>query len=514
VRYSIEGATMQDILLNVRRVSKSFGKNKVLDNVSFSVGRGEIVALLGHNGSGKSTLVKILAGAYSLDAGDIKQGEFGDVELHFIHQTLGLVPGLTVAENLDLGLSHPWWGLMPVRRAEERRRIQNMLTKFGVKFSPDAIVAGLTAADRTIVAIVRALAGWRDGNHVLVLDEPTATLHGEEIDRLKGAVRTVAAQGAGVIYITHRLAEAEELADRAIVLKNGVKILEELRGAFTHDSLVRAIAGVDAQTRSRRASPRRSALLEVRGLAGASLQSATFHAREGEILGVSGLVGSGMERLNGAVFGAFPTSAGVVLVGGALVALGSPRSAIAAGVAYVPADRRARASVGHFSARENLTLARMRDIRRPWGAIDRARERQEALTWMDQLRVTPRGQIEQAFDVFSGGNQQKIVLAKWLRMQPRVFLIDEPTQGVDAGAQAEIYELLVKAARAGAAVVIASSDTKELAHICDRALVMRDGVVGSELSGADISEPALISAVIDDASDICGDRGVKPLQHV
>jgi ABC-type sugar transport system ATPase subunit len=506
---------MQDILLDVRRVSKSFGGNKVLDDVSFSVSRGEIVALLGHNGSGKSTLVKILAGAYSLDAGEIKHGEVGEVKLHFIHQTLGLVPSLTVAENLDLGLSHSWWGLMPVRRAEERRRIQEMLTKFGVTFSPDAVVAGLTAADRTIVAIVRALAGWKDGKHVLVLDEPTATLHGEEIDMLKGAIRTVAAQGAGVIYITHRLGEAEELADRAIVLKNGVKILEEARGAFTHDSLVRAIAGADAKTRSRRASPpRRSALLEVRGLAGASVQGATFHAREGEILGVSGLVGSGMERVNGAVFGAFPTRKGVVLVGGAPIALGSPRSAIRAGVAYVPADRRARASIGHFSARENLTLAHMRDIRRPWGAIHRALERQEALAWMDRLRVTPGGQIEQAFDLFSGGNQQKIVLAKWLRVKPRVFLIDEPTQGVDAGAQTEIYELLVKAARAGAAVVVASSDTKELAHICDRALVMRDGVVSSELSGADISESALISAVIDDSSDAREDRRVKPSQYV
>ncbi len=247
---------MQDILLDVRRVSKSFGGNKVLDNVTFTVRRGEIVALLGHNGSGKSTLVKILAGAYSLDSGEVRRGEDGDVQLHFIHQTLGLIPSLTVAENLDLGLSHRWLGLMPVRRGEERRRIQAMLTKFGVKFGPDALVSELTAADRTIVAIVRALAGWKNGNHVLVLDEPTATLHGDEIDMLKAAVRTVAAQGAGVIYITHRLAEAVELADRALVLKNGVKILEETRGAFNHDTLVRAIAGADTGVRSQRTAPR------------------------------------------------------------------------------------------------------------------------------------------------------------------------------------------------------------------------------------------------------------------
>ena len=180
-----------------------------------------------------------------------------------------------------------------------------------------------------------------------------------------------------------------------------------------------------------------------------------------------------------------------------------------AGVAYVPADRRARASIGHFSARENLTLAQMRDLRHPWGGVNRARERHEAFAWMTKLRVVPRGQIEQAFDLFSGGNQQKIVLAKWLRTRPRVILVDEPTQGVDAGAQAEIHELLVKAAEDGAAVVVASSDTKELAQICDRALVMQDGVVSAELSGPDINEPALISAIID---EFCRDPEGRPRQ--
>ena len=308
-----------------------------------------------------------------------------------------------------------------------------------------------------------------------MLDEPTATLHGEEVNVLKGAVRTLAAHGTGVIYITHRLGEAVELADRALVLRNGVRILEEARGAFDHDGLVRAIAGDDVQTRARRATPSpRAPFLEARNLASPSLRGVTFHARQGEILGVSGLVGSGMERVNGAVFGAFPPAGGTVFVDGKALALGSPRSAMRAGVAYVPADRRARASIGHFSARENLTLAQMRDLRHPWGGVNRARERHEAFAWMTKLRVVPRGQIEQAFDLFSGGNQQKIVLAKWLRTRPRVILVDEPTQGVDAGAQAEIHELLVKAAEDGAAVVVASSDTKELAQICDRALVMQD----------------------------------------
>ena len=492
---------MQDILLDVRRVSKSFGANKVLDGVSLCVRRGEVVALLGHNGSGKSTLVKILAGAYSRDDGEVQHGQSGSTELHFIHQTLGLIRSLTVAENLDLGVAHRGLGLLPIRRSEERQRVYQMLEKFGAGFGPDTPVVSLTAAERTIVAIVRALAGWHHGDHVLLLDEPTATLHGEEVNVLKGAVRTLAGQGAGVIYITHRLSEAVELADRVLVLKNGVKILEKTRGDFDHALLVRAIAGDGAEPCPRRAASRKRApFLEARNLSSRTLKGVSFDAHEGEILGVSGLVGSGMERINGAIFGAVPSVRGTVFVGGTPLALGSPRSAIRAGVAYVPADRRARASIGHFSARENLTLAKMRDLRHPWGGVNRARERHEALAWMSRLRVVPGGEIEQAFDLFSGGNQQKIVLAKWLRTRPRVILVDEPTQGVDASAQPEIHGLLAKAAEDGAAVIVASSDTKELAQICDRALVMRDGVVTAELSGEGLNESTLIAAVIDDSS--------------
>jgi ribose transport system ATP-binding protein len=487
---------MQNVLLAVRHITKSFGANRALDDISFSLRGGEILALLGHNGSGKSTLVKILSGAYAADGGEIERGA---TQLHFIHQTLGLIPSLSVAENLDLARPHQAWGLRPINRAKERERIREMIARFGVDIDPDAPVASLSAAERTIVAIVRALADWREGDHALVLDEPTATLHGEEIETLKGAVKALAAAGAGVIYITHRLGEAVELADRAIVLKNGVKILEEVRGAFTRDSLVRAIAGAPVSALASRAAPsRRRPALVADNLAGHSLRDVSFEAREGEILGIGGLVGSGMERINGALFGAFPV-AGAVSVHGARLKPGSPVRAMRAGLAYVPADRRARASIGHFSARENLTLARLRDLSRPWGAISRSRERGEALAWMNRLRVAPQGRSEQAFELFSGGNQQKLVLAKWLRLRPRVLLVDEPTQGVDAGAQAEIYDLLASAAKEGATVIVSSSDTRELAEICDRAIVLREGAVGAELSGGEITEPALISAIIDDS---------------
>ena len=499
---------MDDVLLEVREISKSFGSSKVLDSVSLSVRRGEVVALLGHNGSGKSTLVKILSGVYSHDEGDILKGKRGETRLHFIHQVLGLISNLTVTENLDLGLVRPAFGLAPLRRSEERSRVRALIATFGVSIDPDALVSALTPAERTIVAIVRALADWDGCDHVLILDEPTAALPGDEIDLLKSTVRNLSARGAGVIYISHRLGEVVDLADRAIVLKNGAVVAERTRGEFDQASLVRLIAGGEPRKGERPArSASTSAGLTINDLHGNSLRGVSFDSERGEIVGVTGLVGSGMERLNGTIFGASPAASGTVLVHGARVQLGVPRNAIRAGVAFVPADRRGRASIGSFSASENLTLARMSDLCWPWGAIDRARERREVLDWMDRLQVAPSGRLHQEFDLFSGGNQQKIVLAKWLRVRPKVLLIDEPTQGVDANAQAEIYDLLARAARDGATVVVSSSDTKELVAICDRVLVMRDGVDCEDFSGAELSEARLVTAVIDDADGFVRDRG-------
>ena len=222
-------------------------------------------------------------------------------------------------------------------------------------------------------------------------------------------------------------------------------------------------------------------------------------AYAGEVLGISGLIGSGMEQLGSAVFGAIPAE-GSVQVDDAVVPRLRPQRSIRAGVAFVPADRRERGSIGAFVARENITLPRMSDLRSGWGAISARRERRDVDEWMTRVRVLPSGFAEQRFDLFSGGNQQKIVLAKWLRLHPRVLLLDEPTQGVDAGAQAEIYELLAQAARDGAAVIVSSSDTKELAAICDRVVVLREGRVVGEFDRAALSETALVRAVIDEST--------------
>ena len=491
---------MTDTLLAVRGLTKRFPGNVALDDVSLTVGRGEIVALLGHNGSGKSTLVKILSGLYAQEAGEIVRGDGNSTSLHFIHQNLGLIPGLTVVENLDLGTRPRFGGLLPFRHTQERDRVQGLVAEFGGAFDVDARISALTAAEQTVVAIARAFDGWAAGDNVLVLDEPTAALHGEEVEILQNAVRAIAARGAGVVYISHRLGEVVELADRVIVLKNGRVIAEKDRGHFDQRELVRIIAGGEVPDElEHRESARGAARLSVRGLTGPSLDGVDLVAYAGEVVGVTGLVGSGMEQLNAAVFGATPTLAGEIAVDGRILPRASPSAAIAAGIAYVPADRRERGSIGTFSARENVTLPRLSTLRRA-GVVDLARERAEVDDWMDRVNVLPAGFAAQRFDLFSGGNQQKIVLAKWLRLQPKVLLLDEPTQGVDAGAQAEIYELLVAAAEAGAAVIVSSSDTKELATICDRVLVTRDHRIVDEFSRDRLSESALVRAVVDDSA--------------
>ena len=492
---------MSETLLTIRGLTKRFPGNTALSDVSLTVDRGEIVALLGHNGSGKSTLVKVLSGLYTPDAGEIELGPVSrPAALHFIHQNLGLIGQLSVVENLDLGSRPRFGGLLPFRSARERDRIQTLVAEFGGDFAVDRRVATLTAAQQTIVAIARAFDGWDpDGDNVLVLDEPTAALHGEEVSVLQNAVRIMAARGAGIVYISHRLGEVVELADRAVVLRNGRVVAERRRGDFDQRDLVRIIAGGELPPALEQREARGGEVrLSVQGLTAAGLDCVDLVARAGEVVGISGLVGSGMEQLNAAVFGAAPTTAGDVRVDGRVVPRMDPSAAIAAGVAYVPADRRGRASIGMFSARENITLPRLADLRRAGGTVNRDRERAQVEEWMERVRVHPSGSAEQRFDLFSGGNQQKIVLAKWLRLAPRVLLLDEPTQGVDAGAQSEIYQLLVAAARAGAAVVVSSSDTKEHATVCDRVLVLRDHRIVDEFAGSRLTETALVHAVIDD----------------
>ena len=486
-------------LLQVRGVAKTFPGLKALDDVSLTVASGEVVTLIGQNGSGKSTLVKILAGVHQPDPGsevELAEVEGGRAALHFIHQDLGLVGTLSTVENLDLGHRLGRRSLLPAPLRAERRHAEELIGRFGGHFDVRAPVGGLSAAEQAIVAIARALDGWEHPNNVLVLDEPTASLHGDEVDKLFTAVRSVARSGAGVIFISHRLEEVIEIGDRVVVLRDGKLVADLPRGGYDHDDLVRMIAGQIVDTDAGTGAGSRGAgapVLSARGVRAATIKGLDLDLGAGEILGVSGVLGSGREEVAGVLFGAAPGELDSLEVDGAPVGRLDPHRAIAAGVAYVPGDRRRQGAVMKMSVRENLTLPRLAPLRRMMGRLDQREERREVGRWVDRVGVRP-AEPERALELFSGGNQQKVVLAKWLRNEPRVLLMDEPTQGVDVGAKAGIFELIADAAAAGAGILVCSSDEKELALICDRVLVMRDGQAVAQLCRTELSEAELVRA--------------------
>jgi ribose transport system ATP-binding protein len=491
-------------LLAVRELSKTFPDLKALDRVGLEVQGGEIVALVGQNGSGKSTLVKILAGVHSPDhGGSISLGPDGKTALHFIHQDLGLIEGLTTIENLDLaGTDRSAIG--PIRPRRERRRAEALIADFGGSFDVTRPVGELSAAERSIVAFARALRDWENPDNVLILDEPTAALHGDEVQKLFVAVRRVAGRGAGVVFISHRLDEVVELADRVAVLRDGRLVADARRGDFDQGRLVELITGsVVAPLTRHEMELDGEPVMRVRGLRGATIRGLDLDLRAGEVLGVSGVLGSGREHIAATIFGAVGGTAAELDVEGTPLGDRSPRTAIAAGMGYVPADRHRDGAVMAMSARENMTLPWMRPLRRFAGRLDRRAERREVDSWCERVALRPHDP-ERPLELFSGGNQQKVVLAKWLRNRPKVLLLDEPTQGVDVGAKAGIYELIAEAAAGGAGVLVASSDAKELALICDRVLILYEGRLKAELGRPHLSEAQLVAdglgAPDDDAS--------------
>lgn len=505
---------MADNLLTVRGLTKTFPGTVALSDVNLNLAANSVTCIVGHNGSGKSTLVKVLAGIYKPDVGETTTllGDAAEAGIHFIHQDLGLIDELTTIENLNLARGRGVRALASPRRARERREVEQLLAQFGVRLDVTAPVRALTAAQRTMVAIARAMSRWPNERQILVLDEPTATLHDKEAEVVLDATRRIAERGAAVLFISHRLDEVERIADQVVVLRDGRVIANRPRGEFSARTLVELIAGHEIESstdrsvdRSLGASPS-APLLKIRGLDGTNLQAIDLDVRAGEIVGVSGVLGSGVEELLGTVFGAHARVAGRVSVDGVEIRP-STVDAIRAGLSYVPADRHRHAAFLAYPGRENLTLPSLTSLRQPWGSISGRRERAEAGRWFEHAAVHPR-QPERLFAQFSGGNQQKIVLSRWMRTKPKVLLLEEPTQGVDVGAQSAIYDLVREAAAAGAAVLVASSDTTELVALCDRVVVVSDGILTAELSGLELTERALVRYTLAAAhTSIAADLG-------
>ncbi|SFN54360.1 MULTISPECIES: sugar ABC transporter ATP-binding protein [Actinomadura] len=486
------------VLLRIEGLTKSFGATRALDGVGLTIHAGEVLAVVGHNGSGKSTLVKIMAGFHTADSGTIDpHGEPGPpTELRFIHQDLGLVETMSTLENLGLGGGRdraPW---LPLRRAAERRVARELTARFGIDIDVDAEVRELSPAERTIVAIARALRGWhQDQNMLLVLDEPTAALHGAEVDRLMAVVRRVAERGAGVLFISHRLDEVLGVADTVLALRNGRIVGNLPRAEVDYAGLVELVAGGSLDALGRRDTGHGKPVLRVRGLAGRSIVDLDVTVHAGEIVGVAGILGSGRDEVCATIFGGRRRSAGTVELADHPLDPGDLREAVRRGAAFVPGDRHQDGAVMTMTATENLMTVRVPGAESRWSRLRKGHEAREAATWFSTCGVVPAVPTME-LSRFSGGNQQKVVLAKWLRTRPRLLLLEEPTQGVDVGAKSVIHQLIAETAAAGTGVLVASSEAKELAELCDRVLVLDDGVVGEELAGDELTEARILTASV------------------
>jgi ribose transport system ATP-binding protein len=486
--------------LELRNISKSFGPARVLHHVDFAVAPGEVHGLLGENGCGKSTLVKIITGVHPPDPGGTMRAWDTDVPLPVtdphqhgvavIHQDLGLANDMTVADNIGVASGYGTGLLSPIRRRAELRRCQEVIDELGLELSVDTVVSELKPAERAGVAIARArrLLAERGSRQLFILDEPTAYLSAVEAQRVIDLMRSVARLGSSVVFISHRLPEVFEVTDRVTVMRDGRIVTTSTTADATPETLITAMLGrrLESFFPDKPEVEPGEVVLDVRDLHGERLQGVSLQARAGEVIGFAGLTGMGHEELPYLIGGVVDARAGSIEVDGEQTRGLGPRELIARGVALVPGNRQRDGGWLLGTAQENITLPLLGRYYRG-GRLRLGAERRESVTLMERLDVRPPVP-ERSFASFSGGNQQKIVLAKWLSTEPRILLLDEPTQGVDAGAKHDILELVVQAAAKGMTVLMASGDYEQLANVCDRVLVLRDGRVAASLTGEDISE--------------------------
>ncbi|HEX5051241.1 MAG TPA: sugar ABC transporter ATP-binding protein [Planctomycetota bacterium] len=482
-------------LLEARGVDKAFPGVRALSCVDFVLHRGEVVALIGENGAGKSTLMKVLAGVHQPDAGEIRLDGTPIVlrspaaalaaGIALIHQELSLCDNLTVAGALFLG-AELRRGPFLRRRAMQEHAHQS-LRRLGLEVDPRALVASLSPGQKQLLEIARAL---RANAQVLIMDEPTSSLTRVEAERLFAVTRELEAQGRGIVYVSHRLGEVLAVADRVVGLRDGHNSGEMPVGDATHENMVAMMVGRTLSNTRREAHAPGEVVLRVRGLRTQAFPRAAvdLDLRAGEIVGIAGLLGSGRSELLRALFGADRARAGRVEVNGVQVAGHDPAAAVAAGLVLLPEDRKAQGLVLGMSVMHNLSLP---TLHRRGRFVDAAYERGLSERSIAELSIAASGG-NQVASTLSGGNQQKVVLGKWLAAEPSVLLLDEPTRGVDVGARAEIYTRLHELAARGLAVLFVSSDLDEVLALADRAVVLHQGAVAGELAREQLSEESVM----------------------
>ncbi|MGX1710193.1 sugar ABC transporter ATP-binding protein [Streptomyces albidoflavus] len=489
-----------DELLRIENIRKTFPGVVALDSVDFDLRRGEVHVLLGENGAGKSTLIKMLSGAYRPDSGtiyaegrEVRIQSAQDAErlgIATIYQEFNLVPDLTVAENIFLGRQPRRFGLIDRKKMEADA--EELLARVGVQVSPRARVRDLGIARLQMVEIAKALS--LDAR-VLIMDEPTAVLTSEEVEKLFAIVRQLRADGVGIVFITHHLEEIAALGDRVTVLRDG-RSVEQVPASTPEDELVRLMVGRSIDQQYPREHPEQGEpLLTVRGLTRDGVfQDVGFEVRAGEIVGLAGLVGAGRTEVARAVFGADPYDRGSVEVLGRELPRHDVNAAMTAGLGLVPEDRKGQGLVLDASVQENLGLVTLKAASRG-GLVDLKGQRTAAARIAEQLGVRMAG-LGQHVRTLSGGNQQKVVIGKWLLADTKVLILDEPTRGIDVGAKVEIYQLMNELTASGHAVLMISSDLPEVLGMSDRVLVMAQGRVAGELAGDAATQDAVMALAV------------------
>lgn len=496
-------------MLRITGLSKRFGATQALRDVDLEVAPGEIHALIGPNGSGKSTLIKILAGYHHAEPGAVAEldGEPFDLgqvtasrhdRLRFVHQELGLVGELSATDNLALSRGFARTAFGNIRWPEMERRTTALVERFGLGIDVRRPLSQASPVQRAVVAIAAALQGWEGRHGVLVLDEPTAVLPPGEVSRLFDIVREVRGSGAGVLYVSHRMDEIFALADRVTVIRGGRRIATRSVADLTPRSLAELMAGEEVENDQRpqaTAPVSTDAVLEVRDLWAGPLRGVGFDLARGERLGITGLVGSGHEIVPYVMCGAHSGPVrGRVRLAQRSERWVDVRHARGLGLPLVPADRAGEGVIGDFSVGENLTLPLLERFRTRAGRLRRRRESALAQEWIERVGVRTAGRGARV-TTLSGGNQQKVVMARCLAQRPPVLALCEPTAGVDIATRLQLYDLIRRQADEGMGVLVSSSDTQDLLSLCTRVLVVRDGRIVREISGRDITEPALVHAM-------------------
>lgn len=493
---------IQEIILKMENISKSFPGVQALSEVNLEVYKGEILALVGENGAGKSTLMKILTGVYQKDKGKIifKGKEINPQNPHeaqklgisIIYQEFNLAPNLDIATNIFLGNEPKKGKIIKIFDYDKAfKESVKLLDMLGLEISPDTLVKDLTVAQQQMVEIAKALA---QKSELIIMDEPTSALAGKEVQKLFEIMKKLKEEGISIIFITHRLEEVFEIADRIIVLRDGKRVGELPAIKEKYNEVIKMMVGREVRVTPKPSTKQDDVILEIKNLSSKRIKNISFNLKKGEVLGIAGLVGAGRTEIIRAIFGADPKTSGEIYLDGKKVEIKTPKDAVKLGIGLVPEDRKLQGLILNMAVFENITLPSLKFLF-PNGILNSIKEYTLAQNFVEKLQIRTPSIFQKVINL-SGGNQQKVVLAKWLALKPKILILDEPTRGIDVGAKAEIHKLIADMAREGIGIILISSELPEILALSDRILVISKGRITAEISKEEASQEKIMQYAI------------------